>query len=111
MALLDVARAMPAGADYFTLSLIGSSGAAYADDHRDVQLAFRGREATALRGGPGDFHLVAQLSEFLAAIRERREPAVGAADALRAIQVTEVALRSLDSGRAARLVGGAYELA
>ena len=45
MALLDFNNSLPAGDNYESLCLIGSRGAAYADDHRNRNLFFSG-------GGP-----------------------------------------------------------
>lgn len=47
MALLDT-WSLPQGEDYFSLSVIGSRGAAYADDHHNMQLLFRGGAPSAL---------------------------------------------------------------
>ena len=49
MALLDYAAALPPGDGYEALSVIGASGAAYADDHHNSQLLFRGGHPAALR--------------------------------------------------------------
>jgi predicted dehydrogenase len=40
MALIDIDRSLPEGNAYDSLSLIGSTGAAYADDHHNTQLLF-----------------------------------------------------------------------
>ena len=42
MALLDFTNSLPTGDNYESLSLIGSKGAAYADDHRNRNLFFNG---------------------------------------------------------------------
>ena len=46
MALLDFTNSLPSGDNYESLSLIGSKGAAYTDDHRNRNLFFSG-------GAPG----------------------------------------------------------
>jgi hypothetical protein len=46
MALLDFTNSLPTGDNYESLSLIGSKGAAYSDDHRNRNLFFSG-------GAPG----------------------------------------------------------
>ena len=48
MALIDIATARPGDADYYSLHLIGSEGAAYADDHRNTHLLFDTGNPTAL---------------------------------------------------------------
>lgn len=49
----------------------------------------------------GDSHkpmYVAELSEFLAAVREKREPAIGGADAIRTLAVIDAVFASARSG-------------
>ncbi len=111
MALIDDAQTLPGGDGYFSLSLIGSTGAAYADDHHNRNLLFRGGDPSAIETGQGSLHLTAQLQEFVAAIEEQREPAANGADSQAALQVAEAAVASLQSRQALRLIGGTYELA
>ena len=47
MALLDFTNSLPTGDNYESLCLIGSKGAAYADDHRNRNLFFSGGTPTA----------------------------------------------------------------
>ena len=110
MALIDDARTLPGGGEYFSLSLIGSTGAAYADDHHNRNLLFRGGDPSAIETDLGSLHLTAQLQEFVAAIEEQREPAANGADSQAALQVAEAAVASLQSRQALRLIGGTYEL-
>jgi predicted dehydrogenase len=49
MALLDYSDGLPAGAGYRSLSVIGSAGAACADDHHNMQLVYRGGCPQAVR--------------------------------------------------------------
>ena len=49
MALVDFSNQLPNGDGYQSLSVIGSSGAAYADDHQNMQLVFRGGRVQAVR--------------------------------------------------------------
>ena len=109
MALIDYSMALPKGPGYFSLSVIGSRGAAYADDHHNVQLLYGGGDPSALNTGEGNGHMVAQLQEFVDAIQQEREPAVTGADGLAAVQVAEAVQESVASGRAARLEGDRYE--
>jgi predicted dehydrogenase len=89
MALVDHASTLPPGENYFSMSLIGSKGAAYVDDHHNMQLLYRGGQPMALRGDPNDLQLLGMLQEFVAAIQENREPMSSGADAIRAIRVSE----------------------
>jgi myo-inositol 2-dehydrogenase/D-chiro-inositol 1-dehydrogenase len=99
MALIDRSTALPAGADYFSLSLIGTTGAAYADDHNNMHLAYRGGPPTAIRGVQGDGHLLTQVQEFVDAIHEDRDPVVTGRDGQAAIRVAETAIESMMNGR------------
>jgi predicted dehydrogenase len=100
MALLDVARTLPPGDGYFSLTLIGSAGAAYADDHHNAQLLFGRGPPAALFPGPGDLPLLAQLEEFVSAVEEGREPCGTGAEGVRALHVAEVAALSRERGQA-----------
>ena len=110
MALVDHSTILPRGAGYFSLSLIGSAGAAYADDHNNVHLLYRGGEPVALPAGREKLHHLAQLQEFVGAIETGRRPAITADDGQKAAEVVRAVGRSLESGRAMRLVGSRYEL-
>ena len=110
MALIDEARTLPRGDDYFSLSVIGSMGAAYADDHHNMNLLYRGGAPAALNANYGDLHVLSQLEEFIRAITEAREPAIRGADGRAAIEVAIAAAESMESGRSAVLAGDNYEL-
>ena len=115
MAFIDDSSTIPPGEGYFSLSMIGSTGAAYADDHHNMQLLYggrhnSGRNPTALKTQQGCGHLRAQVEEFAGAIEDGREPAITGGDGRLAIQVAEAAAASISARRAARLTGGRYEL-
>ena len=110
MALMDDVQTLPGGDGYFSLSMIGSTGAAYADDHHNRNLLFQGGNPSAIETGQGTSGITVQLQEFAAAIEEGREPAASGADSQAALQVAEAAVASLQSQQALRLTGGAYEL-
>lgn len=65
MALLDYARRLPAGNRYYSLSVIGSSGAAYADDHQNRQLVYQGGSPRAVDAGEGAIQWATLLQEFI----------------------------------------------
>ena len=111
MALIDCACTLPPGDAYSSLSLIGSAGAAYADDHHNMQLQFGGARPAALLTREGDGYLVALLQEFVMALGEKREPSVPGAVGLTALQVAEAAAESLATGQALRRTGERYEVA
>ena len=110
MALIDYSTALPQGSDYFSLSVIGATGAAYADDHHNMNLLYRGGQPSAINSEQRQSHILAQIQEFVSALHEDREPATTGDDGRAAVQVAEAAVESMTSGRAARLAGGGYEL-
>ena len=108
MALLDWG-ALVQGAGYFSLSLIGSQGAAYADDHHNTQLLFQGGAPAGLNTAGGTCGRLGQLREFIAAIAEERTPGSTISDACAAAQVHQAACDSLNTGQAFRWTGDAYQ--
>ena len=70
MAMIDIACSLPAGGDYFSLSIIGATGTAYADDHHNMNLLYAGDQPNALRTSEGRADLAGQLQEFVDAIHE-----------------------------------------
>ena len=115
MAVIDLAHTLPQGDGYYSLSLFGSQGTAYADDHQNKQLLFAGGRPQAKQESLGSARmnsmLLAQLQEFVAAIEQGRDPLCSGADALRAIQVTDVVAESLNSRRALGRRDDAYVVA
>ncbi len=111
MALIDYSATLPDGGGYFSLSVIGSTGAATADDHHNMNLVYRGGDPTALNRGQGTSHIQMQLQEFVDSIEQHRAPATTGSDGRNALLVAEAASESIHSGRTARLKGGSYELA
>jgi len=109
MGLIDVSNALASVDGYFSLSVIGSRGAAYADDHHNQQLLFRGDIPVALKTGEDNAARLAQLREFVDSINGQREPAVTGTDVKRAMLVSEAARQSIECGRTARLSGEHYE--
>jgi predicted dehydrogenase len=105
MALLDVATSLPPGDAYFSCSLIGSDGAAYADDHRDRQLLFTGGLPLAPQGDETDAACLTLLRDFVEAIAQQRRPLVDAAHLRRLRAVSAAVDRSRRSGAAVSLGG------
>ena len=103
MALMDVSAALPEGKGYFSLSMIGSNGAAHADDHHNTHLLYRGGDAAAPIAEQGTQATLALLLEFVAAIQQERPPAVDGADGRAAVRVAQAVGESLASGGVVRL--------
>lgn len=110
MALIDCASSLPDGGGYFSLSVIGSTGAATADDHSSMNLIYRGGKPRAVIGGQGLGHVRTQLQEFVDAIDEQRPPATSGIDGRNALLVADAAEKSMATGSSLKLAGGAYEL-
>ncbi len=68
MALIDLDTSLPAGNDYYSLSLIGSTGAAYADDHRNMNLVWDADGSRMLPTEEGQVAFRNLLAAFVGAI-------------------------------------------
>ena len=71
MALIGVANTLPPGDGYRSLTLIGSSGAAYADDHHQTQLLYRGGLPSAARTSESCVAETSLLRDFLSEVRNQ----------------------------------------
>ena len=108
MALLDFSTSLPNGKGYDSLSLIGSTGAAYADDHNNTHLLFHGGHPAALISGHGHGHLALELQDFVDAIIGERKPQAGREDCLGAHQVIDAICQSLKTKQVQCAQGGVY---
>lgn len=108
MALIDYASTLPEGGRYFSLSLIGSTGAAYSDDHHNRELLFAGGEPRAVETDQGEFGYTEQLREFVSAIDEKRTPSAKGEDGVAALEVADASVKSLAAGVPVHSKGGAY---
>ena len=111
MSVIDYSASLPDGPGYHFLSMIGSKGAAYADDHHNVNLVYGNGGTRAVGPGHGVGHILAQLQEFADAIHEGRDPAMTGVDGRSAVLVAEAAAESMSSGKSSRLAGGQYGIA
>ena len=106
MAVLDFSSGLPEGRGYDSLSLIGSLGAAYVDDHHNTHLLYAGGNPTALISDAGSGHLM-ELQAFMDAIRSGATPI---RDECRAVhRVIESVERSISSGQVLHEKKGRYE--
>jgi len=108
MALLDFSSTHPEGKGYDSLSLIGSSGAAYADDHNNTHLLFKGGNPEALISDQGKGHLVLEIQGFVDAITGQTDAPVGGKDCLAVHQVLDAIERSLREKRVIHEQKGMY---
>jgi predicted dehydrogenase len=65
MALIDCVAFAEPGEGYQSLTVIGSTGAAYADDRQNVQLLYRGGQPRASRVSEGQRERLALVQEFV----------------------------------------------
>lgn len=73
MALIDHCDHLPPGDGYHSLAVIGSAGAAYADDHQNMQLVFQGGHPRAVRTGEDNAGwLFLLLQEYVEALQSGR---------------------------------------
>jgi len=89
--MIDFSNALPDGDGYHSLSLIGSRGAAYADDHRDRNLVFSGGSAKAELPGSRDNYIQPMLEGFLGSLRVGKSPEAANNDYLKAQQIVAAA--------------------
>ena len=108
MALLDFSATHPEGKGYNSLSLIGSSGAAYADDHNNTHLLFNGGNPEALISDQGKGHLALEIQGFVDAIIGQTDSPVGGKDCLAVHQVLDAIERSLREKRVIHEQKGMY---
>ncbi len=99
MALITYSNRLPPGDGYQFLSVIGSSGAAYADDHQNRQLVYAGGTPRAVRGGEGTT-LAPLMQEFVDALREDRDLSAGLSTWTRAWELADAVQRSIESRQA-----------
>lgn len=106
MALIDCTTALPDGDGYDSLSVIASTGAAYADDHHNRQLVFQGGMPNAVSTPEDDLTLLAILQEFIDAAKAGQPPSCGAAEWKRA-RALHAAIEQSLSTRQPIALGGA----
>ena len=70
MAIIDLDTAIPAGNQYYSLSVIGSAGAVYADDHHNFNLLMGQDNTSMLLTSQGDTALAAMIDNFVITVRE-----------------------------------------
>jgi len=108
MALFDFAQRLPAGQAYDSLSLIGSKGAAYADDHHNTHLLFAGGHPAALISDSGTGGL-RELREFVTCVARGVAPAIDGKAILAVHRVTDAVRRSIESAAVLHQRGVIYE--
>jgi predicted dehydrogenase len=103
MALIDYANRLPPGDAYRSLTVIGSAGAAYADDHQNMQLLYRGGRPQAVPTRVGPRQLAALVQEFVDVLHTDRDTPGGVAAWRAAWTVAAAVSRSIETGQAIAL--------
>ena len=109
MALIDHAPALAGERGYFSLSAIGSTGAAYADDHHNTHLLFGDGDPTALITDQESESLRGLVEAFVLAVSEGRAPAITGADGRELLETSIAVQRSITCGQPVSREGGRYE--
>lgn len=99
MALLDFADRLPPGEGYQSLSVIGSAGAAYADDHQNMQLVFRGGRPQAVRADESGRRHAVLVQETIEALQAGGDVASHVAEWQNVVQVAEAVRQSIESNK------------
>lgn len=89
-----------------SIEVVGTKGVVTADAFRQHLVLYGTREAGISWPFWGSDPNVGMLIEFVAAIREDREPAVTGLDGLRAVEIVEAAYRSIATGQPVALRPG-----
>ena len=108
MAVLDFSNRLPEGQDYASTCLIGSKGAAYADDHHNAQLLLTKTAPTALITESGSGHLY-EFQAFVDEIASDSPSLIDGDSVLTVHHVIDAIERSLESTLALQRRGGVYE--
>lgn len=109
MALVSLAHSLPLGAGYHGITLIGSSGAAYADDHNQSQLLYRGGHPSATIAREEQQAFVGMFRAFVESIKQDQLPRSTAVDARDAIILADAVLQSAAHRCPVRRRGDTYE--
>jgi predicted dehydrogenase len=100
MALVDYADALPPGAGYQSLSVIGTAGAAYADDHSNMQLVYDGGHPRAVRTDEGTTYVAAMVQAFVAQLDAGGDPPGSVTSWQTVWGLADAVSRSLETGQA-----------
>ena len=100
MALIDYSSTLPGGSGYQSLSVIGSAGAAYADDHQNTQLLYQGEHPRAVRTDEGVRQLVNLTQDFVDALQANRDLVLSISSWRKTLSVVRAVKESLASRQA-----------
>lgn len=105
MALLDYSSRLPAGEGYQSLQVIGSAGAAYADDHQNVQLLYAGSQPRGFKAPENIKQMTLLLQDFLDGLASKRDFSIATSAWQSCLAVASAVTRSLQSRQAVSVEG------
>ena len=105
MALIDYTNRLPAGDDYVSLSVIGSSGAAYADDHQNMQLLYCGGHPKSLRVDERGRQFTSLVQEFVDGLNPGQDTSASVAAWFQVLRMAQSVQQSLATRHAIELKG------
>ena len=105
MALISYDNRLSNGDGYQSLSVIGSSGATYADDHQNAQLLYRGGRPQAIRTDETIKALADMIQWFVNAIQTGDDASANAFDWQRVFPIAEAVMESLRTRQAVVATG------
>ena len=95
--MLDFTDSLPSGEGYHSLCLIGSRGAAYADDHRNRNLLFAGGAPKASPPDSRRAFIQPMLEDFFASVSEGSDSSSASQNYARALEiVTAIMAKNTD---------------
>lgn len=100
MALITHSQRLPEGDGYQSLSVIGSSGAAYADDHHNRQLVYGGGAPVAVQGGEGNCLVLLLLQSFVDGFTETFDSTATSSNWNDVWDVADAVVKSLETRKA-----------
>ena len=109
MALVSLTHSLCSSSGYNCLTLIGSSGAAYADDHNQSQLLYKGGQPAAIKTGEELQELIGLLREFTESIVQDRLSSLTSTEGKDALVLAEWVLKSATERHPIRRIGDLYE--
>ena len=90
MAIVDNTFSLPEDGEYFSLNVIGDKGAAYADDHHNINLMFNRFGSHAFRIEQGELNLLNQLQQFVNYLNNSHNSIIGLKEFRRILNFSEI---------------------
>jgi predicted dehydrogenase len=105
MALLDYSSRLPAGEGYQSLQVIGSAGAAYANNEQNMQLLYAGGQPRGVKASENIKQMTLLLQDFLDGLAAKRDFSIATSAWQSCLAVASAVTRSLQSRQAVSVEG------